>query len=51
MTFTLQWMSVTKAPVSQISWEIFNGIGSADLHQDCTKLVQDVGIQKLEELT
>ena len=44
MTFTLQWMSVTKAGVSQISSEIFNGIGSADQDQDRRKLVRGGGM-------
>ena len=41
MTFTFQWISVTKARVSQISSENFNRSGSRDLQQDRSKIVRD----------
>ena len=41
MTFTFQWMSVTKACVSQISSENFNGIGSRDLQQDRSEVLMN----------
>ena len=41
MTFTFQWMSVTKAWVSQISSENFNGIGSRDLQQERSEVLMD----------
>ena len=41
MTFTFQWMSITKARVSQISSEYFNGSGSRDLQQDRSEIVRD----------
>ena len=34
-------MSVTKARVSQISSENFNGSGSRDLQQDCSEILRD----------
>ena len=42
MTFTFQqWMSVTKAWVSKISSEYFNGSGSRDLQQDRSEILRD----------
>ena len=41
MSFTFQWMSVTKARVSQISSEYFNGIGSRDLQQNRSEILRD----------